>query len=143
MAFRFETSFGRNLGAAHMAMFRYLSRLMQEAELPITPDQFRVMAHLWESDGLQQTELATCTDRNRANVTRVIDILEGKGIVQREDDPHDRRIRRVFLTEKGKSLREPTARCAMQSIRDALKGIPEDEIEVCRKVLLKIRENVS
>ncbi|NBC05806.1 MAG: MarR family transcriptional regulator [Bacteroidetes bacterium] len=143
MAFKFETSFGRALGAAHMAMFRYLSRLMREAELPITPDQFRVLTHLWENDGLQQSELAICTDRNRANVTRVIDILEGKGIVRREDDPNDRRIRRIFLTDKGKSLREPTARCAIQSIEDSLKGIPEDDIEICRSVLLKIRENIS
>jgi DNA-binding MarR family transcriptional regulator len=143
MAFRFETSFGRALGAAHMAMFRYLTKLMRDAELPITPDQFRVLTHLWENDGLQQSELAVCTNRNRANVTRVIDILERKGIVERKDDPNDRRVHRIFLTEQGKSLRAPTARCALQSIEDSLKGISEDDIEICRKVLLKIRENVS
>ena len=143
MNFKFETSFGRILGVAHTAMFRHLSRLMKEEELPITPDQFRLLSHLWENDGLQQSELAICTNRNRANITRIIDILERKGIVERKDDPDDRRVYRIYLTDKGKSLREETAQCAMQSIDDSLQGIPEKDIEICRKVLLKITDNVG
>ena len=141
--FKFKTSFGRLLGSAHIAMFRYLTRLMQEEGLPITPDQFRVLTHLWEKDGLQQSELATCTNRNRANVTRIIDILEKKEIVKRKSAPHDRRVHKIYLTEKGKALREPTARCASHSIEDSLKGVSKEEVEICKKVLLKIRENVT
>ncbi len=141
--FKFETSFGRVLGSAHMAMFRYLSRLMRDEGLPITPDQFRVLTHLWGKDGLQQSELAICTNRNRANVTRIIDILEKKDIVKRMPDPDDRRVHKIYLTEKGKALREPTARCALQSIEDSLKGVSKEEVEICKKVLLKIKENVT
>ena len=140
--FKFETSFGRVLGSAHMAMFRHLSRLMRDEGLPITPRQFRVLTHLWEKDGLQQSELATCTNRNRANVTRMIDILEKKEIVERKPAPQDRRVHRIYLTEKGKALREPTARCALQSIEDSLEGVSKEEVEICKKVLLKIKENV-
>jgi DNA-binding MarR family transcriptional regulator len=143
MKFEFKTSFGRLLGSAHVAMFRYLNQLMVDKDLPITPNQFRVLTHLWENDGLPQSELATCINRNRANVTRIIDILEKKGIVERKDEPNDRRVHRIFLTEKGKALREPTAQCALQSIEDALKGISKKDIEVCEKVLLRIKENVS
>ncbi len=140
--FKFETSFGRVLGSAHMAMFRHLSRLMRDEGLPITPRQFRVLTHLWEKDGLQQSELATCTNRNRANVTRMIDILEKKEIVERKPASQDRRVHRIYLTEKGKALREPTARCALQSIEDSLEGVSKEEVEICKKVLLKIKENV-
>jgi len=85
--FTFETSFGRILGSAHTGMFSYLNRLMREEGLPITPDQFRVLTHLWEKEGLKQHELATCTNRNRANVTRIIDILEKKEIVEGDLHP--------------------------------------------------------
>ena len=111
--------------------------------MPITPDQFRLLSHLWENDGLQQSKLAICTNRNRANITRIIDILEREGIVERKDDPDDRRVHRIYLTEKGKSLRDETAKCAIQSINDSLKGIPEEDIETCKKVLLKITDNVG
>jgi len=141
--FKFEHSFGRILGLAHMAMFRHLSTLMKEHNLPITPDQFRVMNHLWQKDGLQQTELAICTNRNRANVTRIIDILEREGIVERRDHNADRRVFRIYLTDKGKSIKEETGRCALQSIEDSLKGLSKEEIEICTKVLLKIQANVG
>jgi len=141
--FTFETSFGRILGSAHTSMFSYLNRLMREEDLPITPDQFRVLTHLWEKEGLQQHELATCTNRNRANVTRIIDILEKKEIVERRPAPHDRRVYQIYLTEKGRTLREPTARCARQSIEYSLKGISKEELEICKRVLLKIKENIT
>ena len=141
--FQFENSFGRILGGAHTSLFRYLSRLMKEQNLPITPEQFSVLSYLWQQDGLQQTELATCTDRNRANVTRIIDILEREGIVERRDDENDRRVFRIYLTDKGKSLRELTAKCAEQSIVDSLRGLTKEEIDTCVKVLLKIKSNVN
>lgn len=143
MEFQFETSFGRILGVAHTAMFRHLSKLMHERQLPITPDQFRVLSHLWQTDGLPQSELALCTNRNRANVTRIIDILEREGIVSRQDDPTDRRVFRIYLTALGKSLRDETARCAAQSVADSLQGLSEQEIAIAIRVLKKIKENVG
>lgn len=141
--FKFEESFGRILGVAHTSMFRHLSKLMKAQNLPISPEQFSVLSHLWQKDGLQQTELALCTNRNRANVTRILDILERERIVERRDDAIDRRVFRIYLTDKGKSLREATAKCAEQSIKDSLKDLTKDEIDTCMKVLLKITSNVA
>ncbi|WP_158587723.1 MarR family winged helix-turn-helix transcriptional regulator [Algoriphagus lacus] len=116
---------------------------MKEKNLPITPDQFRVLTHLWKQDGMQQSELAVCTARNRANVTRIIDILEREGIVIRKDDPSDRRVFRIYLTELGKSLKEATAECANQSIEDSLVGISGEERGIVMKVLNQIVKNVG
>ena len=140
--FRFEKSFGRQLGVAHSALFRHLSKLMKQRNLPITPEQFSVLSYLWQQDGLQQSELALCTNRNRANVTRIIDILEREGIVERRDDAQDRRVFRIFLTKKGKSLRSETAACAEESIEDALVGLTKADIATCTKVLLRIQQNL-
>lgn len=141
--FKFEESFGRVLGVAHTSMLRHLSKLMKDQKLPITPEQFSVLSHLWQKDGLQQTELALCTNRNRANVTRILDILEREHIIQRMDDVNDRRVFRIYLTQKGRSLKEATAKCAEQSIKDSLKGLTKAEIDTCKKVLLKIKSNVA
>jgi len=141
--FQFETSFGRALGMAHTAMFRHLAKLMKEKNLPITPDQFRVLTHLWKNDGLQQSELAHCTDRNRANVTRIIDILEREGVVTRKDDPNDRRIFKIYLTDLGKQLKNETANCAQKSIEDSLEGVSEKDREIALSVFYKIMKNVG
>jgi DNA-binding MarR family transcriptional regulator len=142
-AFRFEESFGRILGVAHTSLFRHLSKLLKDQNVPITPEQFSVLSHLWQKDGVQQTELAVCTNRNRANVTRILDILERESIIERRDDAQDRRVFRIFLTQKGRSLRDAAAKCAEQSINDALEGLTNEEINACKTVLIRVTQNVS
>lgn len=141
--FDFEESLGRKLGMAHTALTRHLAKLINKENLPITPDQFRVLTHLWKNDGVQQSELALSTHRNRANVTRIIDILEREGIVERRDDPNDRRVFRIFLTDLGKSLKEPTGLCAFNSIDDALQGVTDQEKKIAMSVLDKIIQNLT
>lgn len=141
--FQFETSFGRSLGMAHTALFRHLAKLLKENNLPVTPEQFGVLTHLWRNDGLQQSELAICTNRNRANVTRIIDILEREGIVARQDDPNDRRVFKIFLTDFGRQLKEETARCAQQSIEDSLVDVSDKDRAIAMDVLKKIIKNVG
>ncbi len=49
-------------------------------------------------------ELLAC---DASNVTGIVDRLEGHGLVRREADPADRRIKRVTLTEEGeRTVRE-------------------------------------
>lgn len=141
--FQFQHSYGRILGVAHTALVRHLAKLMKAKNLPISPEQFSVLSHLWQKDGRSQNELAICTNRNRANVTRIVDILERDGIVERRDDPKDRRVFNIFLTEKGKALEKDTAACAKQSIDDALRGISDEEKTIVLKVLKHSIENLS
>jgi DNA-binding MarR family transcriptional regulator len=141
--FKFEQSFGRQLGVVHTALFKHLSKLMKHEKLPITPDQFRVLTHLWQQDGRSQQELASLSCRDRANVTRVIDILEREGIVARKDAPNDRRAFQIFLTAKGKKIEEGAATCAQQSIKDALKGFTKDETTLFMTMLHRVNQNLK
>lgn len=141
--FEFENSFGRILGVAYTALYRRLSKLLKEKDLPITPDQFRVLTHLWQHNGCSQQELAFGSNRDRANVTRIIDILEREGIVKRNDHESDRRAYRIELTKKGKDLEHDAAECGQTAIKDALKGLTKEEIEICVKVLRKTIENLE
>ena len=136
-------SYGRILGVAYTYVFRQLAKHMKEKNLPITPDQFRVLTHLWRNDGCSQQELAIGTLRDRANVTRIIDILEREGIVERTDHETDRRIFKIQLTKKGKALEEDAMACGQAAIDDALKGISKSDLEICMKVLNKTIENLS
>lgn len=141
--FQFDKSYGRVLGVAYTSVYRQLGKYLKEKNLPITPDQFRVLTHLWQNNGCSQQELALGSNRDRANVTRIIDILEREGIVERKDHENDRRIYRIHLTKKGKELEKEAALCAKQSIDDALKGITQKEIEICLNVLNKTIENLK
>lgn len=140
---KFDQSYGRILGVAYTSIFRRLAKYMKDKDLPITPDQFRVLSFLWQNDGCSQQEIAKGSNRDRANVTRIIDILEREGIVKRVNHETDRRIFRVFLTELGKKLEEPAAECGQLAIADALAGINKKDIDICMAVLKKTIQNLN
>ena len=141
--FRFDQSYGRIVGVAYTSVYRRLARYLKENNLPITPDQFRVLTHLWQNDGCSQQDLAVGSNRDRANVTRIIDILEREGIVKRTDHETDRRAFKICLTKKGTDLQEVAAECGRLAIKDALKGISKEEVEICMQVLKKTIDNLN
>jgi DNA-binding MarR family transcriptional regulator len=141
--FDFSQSYGRILGVAYTALYRRLGKYMKENNMPITPDQFRVLTHLWQHDGCSQQDLAVGSNRDRANVTRIIDILEREGIVERRNHETDRRAYRIYLTQKGKSIEKQAANCSIKAINDALQGLTPKEIEMATTVLRKTIANLT
>lgn len=66
---------------------------------------------------------------DRAATTRSLQGLEKKGLVRREVDTFDRRIRRVYLTEKAMQYRTAIRRMA-DDLADALfEGMSEEEVK--------------
>lgn len=57
-------------------------------------------------EGTPATQLGPKTGLQKGSLTRVLRELENEGIISREAGTQDKRIRRVFLTDKGLPLRE-------------------------------------
>jgi MarR family transcriptional regulator, organic hydroperoxide resistance regulator len=57
-------------------------------------------------EGTPATQLGPKTGLQKGSLTRVLRELEAEGIIMREAGTVDKRIRRVFLTERGLLLRE-------------------------------------
>lgn len=70
----------------------------------LTPAQFDVLAQLVTNPGISQQELAERLLVTKGNVCGLIDRLEKLGMVQRCEDPEDRRSNRLHLTEKAQRL---------------------------------------
>ena len=64
----------------------------------VTRAQWMVLARLARRPGCTQTELADMMEVERATAGRLLDRLEENGLVRREPDPEDRRVRRVYPT---------------------------------------------
>jgi DNA-binding MarR family transcriptional regulator len=69
------------------------------AEFDITPSQADALRNLGAPRS--QRELAGCLAFDASSVTDIVDRLEERGLVERQIDPADRRIRRIVLTSKG------------------------------------------
>jgi DNA-binding MarR family transcriptional regulator len=76
----------------------------------VTPSQMRAVRVLDHHGGVRSSELAQHLHIAPRSATEVIDALEGKGLVERSPDPHDRRATLVSLTARGTRLTEEVRR---------------------------------
>ena len=75
------------------------------ARWDLSPSQFNVMNLLVAlPEGMSQVEVSRELIMHRSNVTGLIDRLEARGWVARQETPGDRRAYRVVLTPKGARL---------------------------------------
>lgn len=70
----------------------------------LTVSQFGVLEALYQLGPQCQKDLANKILKTSGNLTMVIDNLEKQGLVKREQDPSDRRVWNVHLTERGRRL---------------------------------------
>lgn len=63
----------------------------------------------------------------KATLTRIVDLWVRQGIVERFDDPGDRRIVRVGLTERGGQLREIMLEYGEKRVGNVLSSLTKEE----------------
>jgi MarR family transcriptional regulator, lower aerobic nicotinate degradation pathway regulator len=74
------------------------------AELELTPVQFGAMSIVGMKPGIDQSALGEELGTDRANTTDVINRLVNNGYVLRAVAPNDRRMRSVYLTDRGREV---------------------------------------
>lgn len=130
-------------GMASTAVARRLQKNFKQANLDITIEQWSVLYHLWKEDGLSQQELCLRTFRDKPSITRLVDNLEKLKMVKRVASKQDRRINLIYLTEAASELQLTTMDMANQTLNEALAGVEEADIELCKSVLVKVYENLK
>ena len=133
--YRLEDSPGYHIVRVSMALRQGLRRAFHSEELDVTPDQFGVLSILWEREGVSQRELAETCFKDMANVTRMLDALERKELVHREQNPSDRRSHRLMLTREGRELRRLLVPLARDFREHAFSCLSETEQEELMRML--------
>lgn len=89
-----------------MAFRRSMQRILKKNNAGITFEMLQVLSSLWREQGITQQVLAERTAKDKACLTNLMNNLEKKGYVYRQEDPNDRRNKLVFLTPEGENFRE-------------------------------------
>jgi len=116
---------------------------LQAAGLGITVDQWGILNLLWEEDGQTPVELARRADKDKPNVTRLLAILEGKGLVSRHPDSQDRRSHRIHLTEAGLALKAPLLDLGASCQERACQGLSGGDVATLKHLLNRVYANVT
>ena len=79
----------------------------------------------------------------RSTATGILQLMEKKGYLKRESVPHDARLKKLVLTEKGMNTHEQHIK-RIHDIEDMLReGLSEEEIQTFFRLIRKMRENLE
>lgn len=104
--------------------------------------QPQILAMLWEKDGLTQKDIVESLRLRPSTVTVMLKRMEKAGLLRREPDPEDMRVSRVYLTEKGKSLRKDIEEIMKRLEEECFAGFTFEEKVLLRRFFIQIRDNL-
>jgi len=109
----------------------------------LTPSQFGVMEALLHGGPLFQGELAQKLLRCTGSITSVVAGLEGKGMVERRRESHDKRFVRVSLTPKGKKAIDQVFPKHVRAVVRLFDSLTRDEKLQLRRLCAKLGKSVT
>jgi len=108
---------------------RISRRARFESVETVAPHQFSVLAKL-EKNVMTPRQLADIECVSAPSMTRTVGALVDKGLVQRTDDPDDRRQVRLHLTKEGKQVLTSGRRTRDEWMLSRIAGLSDEECQV-------------
>ncbi len=109
----------------------------------VTGPQWRALATINRTPGTTQQAVAAWLEVEAITVARMIDRLARLGLVERRDDPADRRRWRLFLTPKADELMTGMSSCAAALIEESVAGLSDAEQVQLLALLERVRTNLA
>ncbi|MFJ7994811.1 MarR family winged helix-turn-helix transcriptional regulator [Peribacillus frigoritolerans] len=112
-------------------------------EHDLTKGQYLYLVRICENPGIIQEKLAEMIKVDRTTAARAIKKLEINGFIEKKEDKHNKKIKKLFPTEKGKNVYPFIKRENDYSNIVALEGFSEREVENISDLLQRVRKNVE
>lgn len=121
----------------------FSTQTFTEKEYELTPDQYVILNLLLENDEIMyQRQLAEIMFKDRANISRIIDIMHRNGLIEKIPDSNGRRIYKLVVTEKGKEIRNRVLPTDKELRAVITENISEEELNSMFHILEKMNKNI-
>jgi len=112
-------------------------------EFGVTVDQWSILKNLNQHADLSQKELAEYCGKDQPTLTRIVDVLVRKNLVERRANPADRRSFVVHLTAEGKQKIDMLAGNVGEIRMQAWKNLNEEDFDHLKRILNTIYDNLE
>ncbi len=109
----------------------------------LTKGQYLYLVRICEHPGIIQEKLAEMIKVDRTTAARAIQKLEANGFIERKDDPDNLKIKKLFPSEKGRTVYPYIKRENDYSDEVALSGLSDVEKDILISLLRRVRINVE
>lgn len=139
--------FENSLGFLSITLTRLISahfrKRLVEASIDLTAEQWGVLAYLWNEGRVAQDELATLVCVDKSSLSRVLDVMERRGLVRRERDPDDARKKILYALPAAKEYQLPSREVVMEMTQDILKDCKPEDVETCLRVIKQVKTTLK
>lgn len=136
-----EFKIGEFLGKSSRLLSNRLQKEFIDHHLDLTPEQWMILEILIKGSHSQK-ELCEITLKSKASINSLISNLIKLGLIDKEFLAKDKRNTVISITEKGKDVKEKSNKLASKTLRHALNGFDEDEINTLKNLLSRVKENL-
>lgn len=112
-------------------------------EFDLTKGQYLYLVRVCENPGIIQEKLAEMIKVDRTTAARAIKKLETNDFIEKRADPQNKKIKKLFPTEKGNQVYPFIKKEHDYSNKVALAGFSEEEMETIFNLLQRVRKNIE
>ncbi|HBF38694.1 MAG TPA: MarR family transcriptional regulator [Firmicutes bacterium] len=105
--------------------------------------QYLYLVRICENPGIIQERVAEMLKVDRTTAARAIQKLASEGFIIKRNDPENKKILRLYATDKGRTIYTLLEKEERYSDEVALQDFTEDEKEIALKLLCKMRQNIE
>ena len=134
-------SWGRNIHRLNMCKDRILEHYLTPYE--ITAAQFKVMLLMTRNGVTTSAELCRCISLDSGAMSRMLDRLENKKMIERVRSKTDRRQFHLALTAKGQQFCQEIASIAVKAFNELLAPLTPAELNELDRLLNKLLVNAE
>lgn len=140
--FQLEQAIGLNVNRTAFLMSEEIARRFSGQGLPLSAQDFGILFRLLKQGPMTQVEIAALMMRDKTTITRRIDGLVKKQLVERSPDSDDRRYFRIGLTATGDRALEAMIPLVRDFQQEVLGDIPDEEKAITIRTLKKISDRL-
>ncbi|MBZ5941408.1 MarR family winged helix-turn-helix transcriptional regulator [Weissella cibaria] len=112
-------------------------------EFNLTKGQYLYLVRIVEQPDIIQEALSELIMVDRTTVSRAVKKLIADGLVEKQDNPGNLKIKHLRATEKGRAIYQVIKRENDYSEAVALQGFSDAEVQQLNAMLTRMRENVA
>ena len=112
-------------------------------EYDLTKGQYLYLVRICENPGIIQEKVAELIKVDRTTAARAVKKLELNGFIEKKEDAYNKKIKRLFPTDKGEQIYPFIKREHDHSNHVALAGFSEREAETLFHLLQRARKNIE
>ncbi|WP_061017635.1 MarR family winged helix-turn-helix transcriptional regulator [Vibrio splendidus] len=122
---------------------RQMSEQIESLGSEIAPMNIRVMKIITKKSPCTAIDIAHYLNRDKAQVTRLVNALINQELVKKSPNPEDKRSQLLILTDKGQEVMSKVSDIDRDMLKRMTKGMAEDELEQFRKIAKKMAQNLE